>query len=129
MNMYLLIVCGDVEPELHGPYDSEEKRDAFAREWRKKEGDKDGIFPLNISGDYVNPEVFSYSGNFFKTDWVYKVKDLHTDEIHDWTLTEVLTEINRDHGPEWEDYNEEDWREGWDSWVEGDGYYKLVEVI
>ena len=51
-----------------------------------------------------------------------KVKDCSTGEILNWTLDEVLYEINRDHNDEWVDYDETDWREGWDDFVEGNGY-------
>jgi len=54
-----------------------------------------------------------------------KVKDCSTGEILNWTLDEVLYEINRDHNNEWVDYDETDWREGWDDFVEGNGYYSL----
>jgi len=43
-----------------------------------------------------------------------------------WTLDEVLEEINRDHSEDWTDYDETDWREGWNEWVVGDGYYTMV---
>lgn len=50
----------------------------------------------------------------------YKVKDLNTNKVSDWTLSDILSEINRDHSEEWEAYDETDWREGWDEWSEGD---------
>ena len=53
------------------------------------------------------------------------VKDLTTGERLKWTLDEVLHEINRDHSDEWVEYDETDWREGWDEFVEGNGYYSL----
>ena len=44
-----------------------------------------------------------------------------------WTLEEVLAEINRDRSDSWIDYNEKDWREGWDEWCEGE-FYKLLDI-
>ena len=55
----------------------------------------------------------------------YRVKDLTTGEIFEWTLEEVLKEINRDHSAEWIDYDESDWEEGWENWCEGDVYTML----
>jgi len=34
-----------------------------------------------------------------------------------WTLSEILTEINRDRSCEWTDYDESDWREGLEQWT------------
>jgi len=50
----------------------------------------------------------------------YKVKDLNTNKVFNWTLKDIFNEINRDHSEEWEAYDETDWREGWDEWAEGD---------
>jgi len=50
----------------------------------------------------------------------YKVKDLNTNKVFNWTLQDILNEINRDHSAEWEAYGETDWREGWYEWAEGD---------
>lgn len=53
---------------------------------------------------------------------IIKVKDLTTQEIYEWTIEDVLEEINRDRSSEWTDYDESDWEEGWDAWCEGDVY-------
>jgi len=42
--------------------------------------------------------------------------------VEEWTLEEVLNEINRDRSNEWTDYDETDWKEGWNEWVEGEFY-------
>tara|TARA_Y100000385_G_scaffold238055_1_gene252894 strand:+ start:960 stop:1100 length:141 start_codon:yes stop_codon:yes gene_type:complete len=42
------------------------------------------------------------------------------------TLQEIIEYINADRSNEWTDYNESDWKEGWDEWVKGEGYYKLI---
>lgn len=50
----------------------------------------------------------------------HKVKDLNTNKVFDWTLADILKEINRDNSEGWEAYNKADWREGWYEWAEGD---------
>jgi len=57
-----------------------------------------------------------------------KIKEIKSGEIFEWTLKEVLEEINRDRSEEWQNYNRTDWREGWDEWCEGD-IYTLMEDI
>ena len=44
------------------------------------------------------------------------------ERVEEWTLEEVLNEINRDRSDEWIDYDETDWKEGWEEWVEGEFY-------
>jgi len=44
------------------------------------------------------------------------------ERIEEWTLDEVLEEINRDRSAHWTDYDETDWKEGWNEWVEGEFY-------
>lgn len=56
----------------------------------------------------------------------YKIKDVVTGEIKTWTIDQILHEINRDHSSEWQDYNEDDWLEGWEEWVEGE-FYTLIK--
>lgn len=53
------------------------------------------------------------------------VKDLHDGDILEWTLEEVLEEINRDHSPDYTPYDKTDWKEGWDEWCEGYTYNLL----
>jgi len=55
------------------------------------------------------------------------IKDLTTGYLKEWSVEAVLEEINRDHSEAWIDYDHTDWREGWDSWIEGDGYYTIIE--
>lgn len=65
-----------------------------------------------------------------KISRVYKIKVLASfgqkEEIQEWTLEEILDEINRDRSGEWTNYDESDWREGWNEWVEGQ-FYSLIE--
>jgi hypothetical protein len=56
----------------------------------------------------------------------YRIKEIETGEVHDWTLSEILQEINRDRSDEWSAYDESDWREGWLEWCEGD-FYHLID--
>jgi len=55
-----------------------------------------------------------------------KIKDLETGDIQEWSVDAMLSEINRDRGEHWLDYNEEDYLEGWDEWVEGDFYSRHI---
>ena len=44
------------------------------------------------------------------------------ERIEEWTLEQVLVEINRGRSNEWTDYDKTDWKEGWNEWVEGEFY-------
>jgi len=57
---------------------------------------------------------------------IYKILYIEENVVHEWTLEEILSEINRDRSDKWTDYDETDWREGWDEWIEGE-FYKLLE--
>lgn len=61
MQHYLLVVWCDIEPEIQGPFDTEEERDIKAREIRREEGDEHGLFMLDAEGEV---EVNAYSGTF-----------------------------------------------------------------
>jgi hypothetical protein len=50
------------------------------------------------------------------------IKVLETGQIQQWPLSAVLEEINRDRSSQWTNYDESDWQEGWDEWVEGEFY-------
>ena len=64
---WLTIVRGDVEPAIHGPYDTKELRDQHAKMHRQKDPDMyDGIYKLDIEGKI--PSIESYSGGFFEAD-------------------------------------------------------------
>ena len=58
---------------------------------------------------------------------MFKVLDLVTGEVLEWSLTDVLTEINRDHDKEWIDFDASDWREGWKEFVQDSGLYRMCE--
>ena len=60
---------------------------------------------------------------------VYTVRNLHSRELENWSLKEVLHEINRDRSDEWTSYNETDWKEGWACHAEGDTFTMISPVI
>lgn len=67
MKHYLLLVLSDVEPDIAGPYATEEKRDSVARKFREDYGDVTGIYKLDIDDEgHVYSEA--YSGRFFDDD-------------------------------------------------------------
>jgi len=67
-------------------------------------------------------EVISLEGRMFL------LMDLETNKKYKWSLESIIAEINRDRSDDWTDYDESDWREGWDEWCEGD-YYTLLEEL
>jgi len=57
---YLLIVEGDVFPEIYGPFQCDEKRLLAARIWRVLETDEDGVYRVNVRFDgTVEAECFT----------------------------------------------------------------------
>ena len=56
---YLLVMHGDVEPELRGPFSTAADRDDAARLWRKENGDDDGLFRVDAAG---HVEIASFTG-------------------------------------------------------------------
>lgn len=65
MKFYLIMVWGDVEPELMGPFSSPDARDDEARLLRDEHGDENGIYMLTIDKDKPDPEIEAYCGGFF----------------------------------------------------------------
>lgn len=64
---YVLIIYGDIEPDLIGPFTTEETRDEKAIDLKREYGNEHGIFPMNIDADGA-PTVGAYSGGFFMGD-------------------------------------------------------------
>lgn len=62
---YVLIVWGDVSPDLQGPFANERQRDARARQLKAEYGDEHGIFALEVDSD-GRPTVSSYLAMFFE---------------------------------------------------------------
>ena len=56
------------------------------------------------------------------------IKDKHTGKVSEWSIDDILYEINRDTSDSWSAYTMEDWKEGWYEWVEGE-YFELIEEI
>jgi hypothetical protein len=50
----------------------------------------------------------------------YKIKDTESGKIHLWSVDQIVEEINRDRSEAWKPYNQTDWKEGWNHWVEGE---------
>jgi len=66
MKRWLVIVIDDIEPYIHGPFDSEETRSEWAKYHRFKDPEKkDGIYKLNTH-EGGSPTIKSYSGGFFE---------------------------------------------------------------
>lgn len=68
MKYYLLIVEGDIEPFLIGAFRTAAERDCRAFKEKRKRGDEDGIFMLNVP-DRGHPKVDAYSGGFMDGMW------------------------------------------------------------
>lgn len=68
--LYLITVENDVEPEIVGPFDNEDQRDHFAKEFREKYGFEGGIFPQDIESETPPKTVMAraYAGGFFRGD-------------------------------------------------------------
>ena len=58
---------------------------------------------------------------------LYTIKVIETNEIQKWSLGDILDEINRDRSGSWTDYDESDWLEGWNHWIEGE-FYSLILI-
>ena len=57
----------------------------------------------------------------------YKIKNIETGTIEEWSVSRVLEEINRDRSPEWTPYDEtDDLVEAWSHWVEAEEVYSIV---
>ena len=61
-SLYVLEIVDDLEPQLHGPYATEEDRDQQAVQLRRQDpGKRNGLFRLNVSAKAA-PDVGPYSG-------------------------------------------------------------------
>jgi len=56
------------------------------------------------------------------------IKEGYDKEEFEWSVDEILEEINRDRSSEWIDYDETDFAEGWREWCEGT-YYTIKELL
>lgn len=65
---YLLIIVGDVEPELRGPFENELARDQAAKEYRGQDDEfPDGVFLMQTDSQ-IKPEIDTLAGDFFFGD-------------------------------------------------------------
>ena len=48
----------------------------------------------------------------------YRIQDTTDGRVYEWTLAEILENINRDRSNEWTDYNKDDWQEGLEEFTE-----------
>ena len=67
MSFYLLIIRGDVEPQLKGPFPTSDARDRYALTYRhtRDKSAEDGLYPLDQAKD-GKLSVDAYSGGFFE---------------------------------------------------------------
>jgi hypothetical protein len=61
---YVLVIWGDVSPDLQGPFADELQRDTRARELKAEYGDEHGIYALEVDSQ-GRPRVSSYLAMFF----------------------------------------------------------------
>jgi hypothetical protein len=59
---YLVVIWGDVEPQLRGPFKSDSTRLAAARKYRRDEGDDDGLYRLDIDAK-GRPQIGVFTGS------------------------------------------------------------------
>ena len=65
LKKYLLFIYDDIEPEIMGPYDTDEDRDRVAKELREAHGNKHGIYKLD---GVHETNIETYSGAFFEEE-------------------------------------------------------------
>ncbi|MDY6950640.1 MAG: hypothetical protein SWE60_03945 [Thermodesulfobacteriota bacterium] len=62
---YVLVVWGDVSPDLQGPFANERQRNVRAGQLKAAYGDEHGIYALEVDSD-GHPRVRSYLARFFE---------------------------------------------------------------
>lgn len=94
IDYYLLVIEGDIEPEVYGPYPSEGHRDLAARKYRIENGDDDGVYALDISSLTNKPVVSAYSGGFMDEHtllaYVHLGCEFPTKPFGDWVQVCVI---------------------------------------
>jgi hypothetical protein len=68
----LYLMFGDIEPELLGPFDSEDDRDTKALGLRANDTKAEPILRLNIDSQ-GRPSVLTYAGAFFEKEELRRV--------------------------------------------------------
>jgi hypothetical protein len=69
-HLYLITVENDVEPTIVGPFENEDARDYFAKDFRENVKFEGGIYPMDIESDMIPKSVTAqaYAGGFFQGD-------------------------------------------------------------
>ena len=67
-DFYALIIEGDVEPELIGPFETEEERDSAAQRHRDNDPEKrDGIYPIQVpKGTPISIDTFCDQNKYWR---------------------------------------------------------------
>jgi hypothetical protein len=63
---WYVLVWGDVEPTIVGPFDTSDERDHAARRARQVEGDEHGIYALDVINGV--PDIEAYSAAFMEPE-------------------------------------------------------------
>ncbi len=64
--LWLVVVYGDVDPEVHGPYNTVDMQDRAALRFRKEDtNQRNGIFALQVNKRGY-PVISAYSGGFME---------------------------------------------------------------
>lgn len=61
---YFVFVAGDVEPVMHGPYKTEEKRLKVAQKFAEKEGEGNGYFWIDNIDGVLEMGAFAHNAIF-----------------------------------------------------------------
>jgi hypothetical protein len=89
---YILEIEGDIEPELRGPYKTQDTRDRAAKRLRTKDRQQEnGIFALDLMSN-GKIRVWAYSGRFL--DGTFEARDEDQAEEID-APSEPLKSIDR----------------------------------
>lgn len=66
--------------------------------------------------------IKNFESFYLDSDTKILVRDIESNKILEWTIGDILDEINRDRSSDWEDFTIEDWLDGWNDWVDGEFY-------
>lgn len=57
----------------------------------------------------------------------FKILYIKENEVHIWTLEDILDHINDGRSDAWTNYDATDWNVGWNEWVVPEGNYKILK--
>ena len=86
---YLLVMRGDIEPELHGPYETQTARDKAAIAHRREHGLDDGVFALDINREPLDLDIWSYGAGFMDEG---EESDMCLNEVPERTPVAIVCE-------------------------------------